>query len=82
MSTMIVTPQMDIENTLDIIMLHINTTLHKINITPTNARLIAFNELLKYGVDEFHKNESSVVVTTLVENTIDSLITYESSLTT
>ena len=74
-----ITPQMDIENTLDIVMLHLNPIIHKMDITSNNARLIAFNELVKYGIDNFHNDESSIVIATLIENTMNSMITYNTS---
>lgn len=76
---MMITPQMDIENTLDIVMLHLNPIFQKIDITKNNARLIAFNELVKYGIDKFHNDDSNIIISTLVENTMNSMITYNLS---
>lgn len=71
-----ITPEMDIENVLDIVMAHIKHTLDEKNIEHNNARLIAYNELLIYGVDKFHENDSNITVSTLVENTINSIVKH------
>ena len=76
---MMITTQMDIENTLDIVLIHLDSTLNKIDISKTDARLIAYNEIIKYGIDKFHNDDSNIVIATLVENTMNSMITYNLS---
>lgn len=76
---MMITTQMDIENTLDIVLLHLDSTLNKIDISKTDARLIAYNEIIKYGIDKFLKNESSIIVSTIIENTMNSLMKHNIS---
>lgn len=62
----------NIEQTIDIIKNNISTTTKKLSISPNNVRMIVFNEMIKYGIDNI--DDSTNTVSTLTENVMNSIV--------
>ena len=62
----------NIEQTIDIIENTISTETRKLEISPNNVRMIVFNEMIKYGLDNL--DSSTNTVSTLTENVMNSIV--------
>jgi hypothetical protein len=62
----------NIEQTIDIIRNNISTATKKLSISPNNVRMIVFNEMIKYGLDNL--DNSTTTVSTLTENVMNSIV--------